>query len=643
MPTREEMIAHIQSAQATQSAPQQAPKSREEMIAFIQGQANQSAQPPKKSFGEKAMDAAVYVGEKIDQYTGAPTRAAISAGIDGENPVSAFSKQFGENPNLAPTGKQIAQKVGVPDTKLSDVAPGMFTTDDKEAEGWLKFKKGGAADVSGSGVAGLAIDVLADPSNIVGAGAAKGVAQAGLAGAKTAAGATKAAVASSRAAGVASDILKGAGEIAKTGAVKAGNALTGVPTRNIEVYAKHTDEINNLINKYGGDVALMADDTRAGFNKAIENTKMGLNKSIDAALESAPKQKNIDVSWVRESLDNAKSKINGTLYPEVIKDIDDMYVKVSSVGDNWKVNARELNDLKKYAQDLAKGSYKKDGQIFVLSGEAAKAAKEVGAKLRKQLNAVSPEVAKANNTLSRLHSLDGKINKNLIGVGKSESALINAGAGTNTRAMRQVDELGKIVGKDFIGEAEKLSAAKTFSNTPIMPMDTTGKSAARMAVGYAIGGIPGVALTSPLSLKAAINAKKIPQGVLSAFSKGAKGAEKNIDQLYSKMNTPAGRKIIQEITRGSRVASIGSGKPAAGQDDNGDTSIASYKGENKWAIDGYANIIGQDEMFSDESFMEKSLANPKAKKLLIQASQVTPGSKAMANIVTQLKQMKGGN
>lgn len=594
----------------------------------------QPQQAPEKSFKDKALDAAVYVGEKIDQYTGAPTRSAVNALVEGENPLTAFKNQFGENPNLAPTGKQIAQKVGVPDTSLSDVAPGMFTADDKEAQSWLKFKKGGAADISASGAAGLGLDLVADPTLVVPVGAiAKGTASAGLKGLKGAAMTAKESIAASKP-------IAQATQIAKTGATKLAHGLTGVPVRNIEVYAKNTDQINNMIKKYGGDVTLMADDTRAGFNKAIESTKAGLNKTIETALESAPTQKNIDISWVRESIDAAKSKVNPTLNPEVIKELDDLYVKASNVADGWKVNAKDLNDLKKYTQDLAKGSYKKDGQIFVMSGEASRAAKDVAAKLRKQLNTVSPEVAKANNTLSRLHGLDEKINKNLLGVGKSESALINAGAGTNKRATRQIEELGKITGKDFIGEAEKLSAAQTFSKTPIMPMDTTGKSAARMAVGYAIGGIPGIALTSPLTLKAAINAKQIPQSVIGAFSRGVKSAEKNADQLFAKMNTPAGKRIIEEISRGSRVASIGKGRPAA-QSSEGDTSIASYKGENKWAIDGYANLLGQDPAFEDDKFFESAMSNPKAKMLLAQASELTPGSKAMMSVIQQLKQIQG--
>lgn len=616
--------------QPTQQAQSEGPWSK------FKPQAPQQAEEP--SLKDKIINKAIQAGEIVDRYTGAPTRAAIGAAIDGENPISAYAKQFGEQSNLAPTGKEIAQKVGIPDTSLSDVAPGLFTNDDKEAEKWLKFKKGGAADISASGAAGLGVDVLADPSNLIGVGEVKGALQTGLKGvgavAKTA-GST--AIKGLKDSAIAAKV----GEFASKGAVAAGHALTGVPTRNIEVYAKHTDEINNMIKKYGGDVALMADDTRAGFNKAIETTKSGLNKSIDQALSVAPKEKTIDVSWARDAIDNAKSKVNATLYPEVLKELDDLHLKVANVSDGWKVNAKELNDLKKYAQDLAKGSYKKDGQIFVLSGDVAKTAKEIGSKFRKQLNDISPEVAQANNKLAMLHNIDDKINKNILGVGKSESALINAGAGTNTRAIRQIKEVGNIVGKDFIGEAEKLSAAKQFSNTPILPVDTTGKSMARVGAGYVLGGIPGAALTSPLTLKAAINAKKIPQSVVSVFSKGKSLTDDVVEGAFNKINTPAGKRIIEDITRGSRVASIGSGKTAAKQGVDGDTNIATTKGPTKWAMSGYVKLIGQDPMFNSDSFYQKAMADQKLKTLLIKASDLEPGSKAMSNIIAQMKEIGG--
>lgn len=93
------------------------------------------------------------VGRKIDSVTGAPTRAAIGAVQDDQSPLTAFAKQFGEDPELAPTGKEIAAKAGL-STDESIKLPMVDLTGNRIA-------------VSPAGVAGLGVDVLADPTNIL--------------------------------------------------------------------------------------------------------------------------------------------------------------------------------------------------------------------------------------------------------------------------------------------------------------------------------------------------------------------------------------------------------------------------------------------------------------------------------------------
>jgi hypothetical protein len=119
--------------------------------------------------GRAALDTVGAVANKIDSVTGAPTRAAIGRmqdkGFDLSEAANAFKSQFAEDPALAPTGKEIAEKAGLDGkTTLSDVAPWAFT-DEKGLT--LRAKKGGFLDVSPAGAAGLAIDVVADPTNLL--------------------------------------------------------------------------------------------------------------------------------------------------------------------------------------------------------------------------------------------------------------------------------------------------------------------------------------------------------------------------------------------------------------------------------------------------------------------------------------------
>lgn len=112
--------------------------------------------------------------------------------------------------------------------------------------------------------------------------------------------------------------------------------------------------------------------------------------------------------------------------------------------------------------------------------------------------------------------------------------------------------------------------------------------------------------------------------------------------------TPAASKIIEKnpgivsailSQLETKPAQIKAAEQRQGVD--GGSSVASIKGENKWAVDGYAKVLEQDSSLENEEFVKKALSNPKSKKLLVQASMLSPGSKQMANIITQLKQMDG--
>lgn len=99
------------------------------------------------------LEALGIVGRPIESVTAAPARAAISSlqgNLDMGEAMSAFAKQFGRNPSLAPTGEQIAERAG------------------------LQGKAAAAA--------GLGLDIAVDPSSIMGGAALKALPLLGLAG-----------------------------------------------------------------------------------------------------------------------------------------------------------------------------------------------------------------------------------------------------------------------------------------------------------------------------------------------------------------------------------------------------------------------------------------------------------------------------
>lgn len=471
-----------------------------------------------KSLGDYAADTGNFllenvvapVGRTIDRFTGAPTRTALQAGIQGHNPIIAFASQFGRDPSLAPTGKEIASGLGVPETSLSDIAPSLYSV---SGEG-LPLKKGGIFDPTASGTAGLGIDIAADVGNFVPAEAISSVLG----------------KATSR-------VSKGTGKAVKFVA----SQLSGIPEKDIETYAKRTDEINKLIKESGGDVSVAADQIRGDVQRGIQSAKGKLNNEIKASLSTFPTERTFDIAPVIEKLESAKSSLNKNYKGSAIQEIDDMIASIKADNPGNLANAQSLNEAKKFLQDNAQSAYIKNGQIFTRAGEAANAARDAGALARRDLNKIAPIVRDANDQLSRLHRIESTLNKNLITPGKSDAALLAAGSGTNTRNSKMLQRLGEIAGVDALGGAENLSSAKQFANPGLLPVDFTGKAVARQAAAGVAGGVLGGPIaaiaaalaTSPASIKKMIQAKsaigkilpEVSPEILKNIDKAAKAAQ----------------------------------------------------------------------------------------------------------------------
>lgn len=144
-----------------------------------------------ESVGEGVVGAVGAVGNFMNKYSGAPTRAAISAAQNTENPISAFAKQFGEDPSKAPTGHDIAVKAGIPDVRTT------MTAEEVKRSGVVPGINGKYApqtSPSPADVVGVATDVAGDLTNVVPAyGVAKGILRAVKPGLEAAAGGVKAA------------------------------------------------------------------------------------------------------------------------------------------------------------------------------------------------------------------------------------------------------------------------------------------------------------------------------------------------------------------------------------------------------------------------------------------------------------------
>jgi len=138
------------------------------------------AEKTEPSIGAKALEGVAAAGEFIDRFTGAPARAAIGQlQEDVTKPglaLGAAIKQFGEPSRRAPTGKEIATTAG------------LSPEEDIEIPGISRL----VGKVSPAGIAGLGVDIAADPTSLVPAGLiARGIKGAGKLAVKGSVSATK--------------------------------------------------------------------------------------------------------------------------------------------------------------------------------------------------------------------------------------------------------------------------------------------------------------------------------------------------------------------------------------------------------------------------------------------------------------------
>lgn len=441
-----------------------------------------------------------------------------------------------------------------------------------------------------------------------------------------------------------SPLAKKVGQKIGSGAARVGEALTGVPKNEIKAYAKHADEINDMAKSADYDAQEMADQLRGKFNDAIQIHRQQLNGRISNALKTNGGA--IQSQPIIDALQTAKANINPRRYADQVGQIDEMIQEVNSSSVNGNIPLADAHDLKEWLRSFAKGTYQKAGQIFQTGDKAAGAAKHGASVARKAIDKVAPEVASGNAGLSRLHDIEDVMNKNLFTEGKTAASLYAAGSGGNPANAKVLRQIGDETGVNMLGQAEKMAAARTFGKPQFMPIDSNGKAVGRMALGGlggAVLGIPGGpatmaagaaiggAVASPAALKFAIDGGR---GVGRAAGAVARSSQAVGSTLRPALRGAPGERTSDESPK--QEPSVPSG----------DVDRVAEKGPKKWQQDGFKKLIEHATKPESKQKLEKIkeaiLKEPKGQNLLIAASDLKPGSKAMENLLAKIEREYGG-
>ena len=246
-------------------------------------------------------------------------------------------------------------------------------------------------------------------------------------------------------------------------------------------------------------------------------------------------------------------------------------------------------------------------------------------------------LAKSKDDLEPFKSLGQKSTQNAV------KGLMKAPDKESIELRRTIQALSDKTGIDFAGQIEARRLAEQFSGTY---MNGSRNAHIGGAVGGAIGGV-----FSPEHVTGAAIGYGIGNAIGGVIDKnGRQIAGRLIDAAKSGSQT----KVAQLLMSTSRYAELAKRNPTAfqsvvrdianneGLKSSAPTAESPKKGPGKWANDGADKLIEHTDDPKLKQKIEESrgamMKDPKARELLIQASDLKAGSKQMASILSKLKE-----
>lgn len=296
----------LKIAQGEQPAQDQAPgqldfagMSDDELEKLAQGEDDSDSF--LENLGSSALEGIIYVGEKIDQYGGAPSRAGVKAIMDGANPITAFGSQFGEDPSEAPTGAALAKDMGFSDQPLpyGGSYKGMAMQD-------VQPLPDENPNPSSAGVVGLGIDIVADPLNLVGLAPAKAL--------KFGKNATKAGVSTAKQGAKALPGVEATGNILKSSASATSEALSRMfkPSQ-----APDFDSMKVIAKKHGIDPEDLPEAIEFGEDSFI--SRAARHRAEGVVGEPYLKKFNETYEKIQDATEKQIAKLSGGSVPDPVE------------------------------------------------------------------------------------------------------------------------------------------------------------------------------------------------------------------------------------------------------------------------------------------------------------------------------------
>lgn len=429
----------------------------------------------------------------LDSYTGAPARAGLGAIMEGKNPISPLMEQIGEDPELAPTARDLAKRMGLSEKPLYNGAENSFDYDPEFAS-----NAGTLSNLSQEDLGTAAIGFGADLTNAIpfvgpalkgisgGAKAARGAAALGKAakavealeeGAQVAKGAVRAAegVEGSKAAGLAAGLTrrKAAAQEIEAAARELGAPVLPGQVLDNSLLQRIESTLQNSPTFVGEGQRELADkgfeSVRGALNSSLENqnllSELELGNQLKSSFANKISEENAPISElfnkIRESHQAMPlSEKSGSAIARNIGKIKDARISPSSPGaaivkrvQAELPNLKSVDDVKEYRTLLRKG----------LSTNASSAERSVVANIDKRLKALEEGTVVRTGKKMAAETSDpefAKQAKSLIGERKAANE-------NYSQLMRKVETLGGKLGikspegpSGFLNKLDELTPEK---------------------------------------------------------------------------------------------------------------------------------------------------------------------------------------
>jgi hypothetical protein len=479
------------------------------------------------------------------------------------------------------------------------------------------------------------------------------------------------------------DLIKATKQLTERGSDSAGKAVSKLQQYGQLIFGKGQTGANGQIKLPAKEIKRIIQDldndisswnlSGGAYDDAYNQSLKSLRKSLDEQLKLSNPAYKDKMAMVAEDAkllgqaserfgkpDRALNRLGGLDRTSAKYDLETVKALAAKEGGDL---TQAIDDMTK-AQRTLKSPTRLEGVKRSLPEASALREAEMRAAAAKRLakpNLVK-EAIKKNAASFKLKSADQKLKAQKevfnrlksFGEQGAENKLQQVARGRKY-AEKQLQELSKYADEDLVEAVKAAQDAAAFDKTMFsgsrnvnlwamlgaLGQSATGKGGVGAATGGVFAGPMGMAIGGTIGALMDNYGPRVTKQILDGVIK-IKGPVSEL--AIMKMNVPDN--VKSELAKQFRQTLVAERAANAAKSAGNKIAEEKPKGEEKWANDGFEKILNhttdQEKIERYKKLKSEFLNSRKAKSILVRASDLKPGSKAMEDLIKQLE-TEGGN